>query len=303
MCDNVAAFQLVTVWRGAPGGRRAWTPTASAWSRWARTAAVPCTGTSTARGCTRRTRCRAKPTESWLQTGNSPHASPSPCPGAGARGARPSQPGWRGLRLTAVVPGGAGRGAWRGAARAGPELPSRLGAAPRRALCRSLCGTGRACCGSDAACPTAFLPVCPAPFRAVPAAPRPGSQPVGIPPLPSLSCCCSDLIPPLVGFLAAVPISVSFSHPASLGSVAGQIFHGGFAIFQGMWGADKHPKCSWENRQETRATSKAEKTTGGKFAEVWKGSSCNRRKIHTFPEGSIMYFWGSPNNYVYTMQP
>lgn len=29
-----------------------------------------------------------------------------------------------------------GSGAWRGAARAGPELPSRLGAAPRHALCR-----------------------------------------------------------------------------------------------------------------------------------------------------------------------
>lgn len=32
----------------------------------------------------------------------------------------------------------------------------------------SLCGTRRACCGSDAACPTAFLPVCPAPCRRLP---------------------------------------------------------------------------------------------------------------------------------------
>lgn len=215
-----------------------------------------------------------------------------------------SQPGWRGLRLTAVVPGGAGPGegqrGWDRSCQADWELPRPC--IVSQAAC-SLCGTGRACCGSNAACPTAFLPVCPTPFCAVPAAPRAGSQPVGIPPLPSPSCCCSDLIPPLVGFLAAVPISVPFSNPASLGSLAWQIFHGGFAIFQGMWGADKHPKCSWEDRQETRATSKAEKTTGGKFAEVWKGSSCNRRKIHTFPEGSIMYFWGSPNKYVYTMQP
>lgn len=107
--------------------------------------------------------------------------------------------------------------------------------------------------------------------RTVPAAPRSGSQPVGIPPLlPSLARCCSDLIPPLVGFLAAVPISLPFSHPAGRSSLAQQIFHSGFAVSQGMWGADKHPKCSWENGQETRATPKAEKTTGRKFAEVGK---------------------------------
>lgn len=140
--------------------------------------------------------------------------------------------------------------------------------------------------------------------RTVPAAPRSGSQRVGIPPLlPSPSHCCSDLIPPLVGFLAAVTISLPFSHPASRSSPAQQIFHGGFAILQGMRRADKYPKCSWENGQETRATTKAEKTTGRKFAEVWKGCSCNRRKMHMFPEGSVMYFWGSPNKYVYTMQP
>lgn len=104
----------------------------------------------------------------------------------------------------------------------------------------------------------------------VPAAPRSGSQPVGISPLlPSLSCCCSDLIPPLVAFLAAVPISLPVSHPASHSSLAQQIPHGGFAVLQGMWwGTDKYPKCSWENGQETRATPKAEKTTGGKFTEV-----------------------------------
>lgn len=206
------------------------------------------------------------------------------------------------------------RGGWRGAARAGPELPSRLGAAPalhcvagslqplwhRQSLLWE-----RFCLPH---CIPACLPRAIPCLRAVPAAPSPGSQPVGIPsllsfPLPSLSCCWSDLIPPLVGFLAAVPTSVPFSHPASLSSLARRIFHGGFAIFQGMWGADKHPKRSWENGQETRATSKAEKTTGGKFAEVWKGSSCNRRKTHTFPEGSVMYFWGSSSKCVYTIQP
>lgn len=135
LCDNVAAFQLVTVWWGSPGEHRAWTLTASAWSRWARTAAVPCTGTSMARGCTRRTQCRGKPTESWLQTGNSPrHIRPV----SGCRskvGGWHSQPSWRGLRLTAVVSGGS-RGecaaAWGGPGRglgqrgARPELPSRL---------------------------------------------------------------------------------------------------------------------------------------------------------------------------------
>lgn len=110
LCDNVAAFQLVTICRGALGGRRAWTPTASAWSRWVRTAAVPCTGTSMAHGCTRRTRCRGNPTESWLQTGNSP-PSPYIPPCLGAGGAQRSQPGWRGLRLTAVVSGTAAGGA------------------------------------------------------------------------------------------------------------------------------------------------------------------------------------------------
>lgn len=176
LCDNVAAFQLVTVWRGAPGGRRAWTPTASAWSRWARTAAVPCTGTSTARGCTRRIRCRGKPMESWLQTGNNPPSAMSPqCLGAGGEaGGQRSQPGWRGLRLTAVVSGG-GRGvAWEraGAVRGETGVAKQTASCPASRIVSepacSLCGTRRACCGSDAACPTAFLPVCPAPCRRLP---------------------------------------------------------------------------------------------------------------------------------------
>lgn len=181
LCDNVAAFQLVTVWRGAPGGRRAWTPTASAWSRWARTAAVPCTGTSTARGCTRRTRCRGKPTESWPQTGNSPHASP---PNVWVQGARrgTAQPArLEGTPLDCCCVGGRRRGACGGAGgaweRAG-AVRGETGVAKQTASCPasrivsepacSLCGTGRACCGSDAACPTTFLPVCPAPCRQLP---------------------------------------------------------------------------------------------------------------------------------------
>lgn len=78
LCDSVAAFQLVTVWRGAPHGCRAWTLTASVWSRWVKTAAGLCTGISMAHGCTRRTQCRRKPTESWLQTGNGSSSAPVP---------------------------------------------------------------------------------------------------------------------------------------------------------------------------------------------------------------------------------
>lgn len=60
-----------------------------------------------------------------------------------------------------------GSGGWRGAA---SGVAKQAGSCPApcivsQAAC-SLCGTGRACCGSDAACPTAFLPVCPAPCRA-----------------------------------------------------------------------------------------------------------------------------------------
>lgn len=111
-------------------------------------------------------------------------------------------------RLTAVAPGGAGAGEGQRA-----ELPSRLGAAPRRALCRR---QPAAFVAPAEPAVGAMLPAPPhsclsAPHRAVPAAPRSGSQPVGIPALPSPSCCCSDLIPPLVGFLAAVLISLPFS--------------------------------------------------------------------------------------------
>lgn len=72
---------------------------------------------------------------------------PPPMSGCRGRGGgQHSQPGWRGLRLTAVVSGGGGgeRAAARGGPGRGPgrcgarlELPSRLRAAPRRALCRS----------------------------------------------------------------------------------------------------------------------------------------------------------------------
>lgn len=64
---------------------------------------------------------------------------------------------------------------------------------------------------------------------------------------PPRSCCCSDLIPPLVGFRAAVPISVPFSRSLasrsfSLGSLAQQVFHGGFAVFSGDVGSRQTPQ-------------------------------------------------------------
>lgn len=139
---------------------------------------------------------------------------------------------------------------------------------------------------SDAARPATFLAGCPAPRRRLPQQAPSKGETLSFS-FPSPSCGCSDLIPPLLWFLAAVPISLSFSVPGSHSSRAQQIFHGVFAILQGMWGTDKYPKRSWENRQETRATPKAEKTTGGKFAEVWKDSSSKRHGMHVFPEESL----------------
>lgn len=137
---------------------------------------------------------------------------------------------------------------------------------------------------SDAARPTTFLAGCPAPCRRLPEQALSKGETLIF--FSSPSCGCSDLIPPLLWFLTAVPISLPFSVPASHSSRAQQIFHGVFAILQGMWGTDKYSKRSWENRQETRATPKAEKTTGGKSAEVWKGS-CKRCGMHVFPEESL----------------
>lgn len=69
--------------------------------------------------------------------------------------------------------GGAG-GAWEraGAVRGETGVAKQTASCPASRIVSepacSLCGTGRACCGSDAACPTAFLPVCPAPCRRLP---------------------------------------------------------------------------------------------------------------------------------------